>query len=187
MQPPTAAQRVFGTVELLEKILVSIAEEASPADLRALLVSQRLNSTWRGLIKRNVEIQQALCFTKHNNEQSGALHPYWNNMIWPPRNGNRTAGNAIDLTAIVGNKNATGSWRQMLVKPWTKEQFDAKVVLHFRGGRKVRFWLTGNPHVTMGNFLEVLDRKFDAKKAEVKRLTIRRQVGRIQVDGFCVD
>ncbi|USW57904.1 hypothetical protein Slin15195_G112230 [Septoria linicola] len=60
----SAVQRVVGTIELLEQILLCIVEdhEATSGDLRTLLVAQRVNTTWRDLIKRNAIIQFSLFF-----------------------------------------------------------------------------------------------------------------------------
>ncbi|EME84517.1 uncharacterized protein MYCFIDRAFT_195540 [Pseudocercospora fijiensis CIRAD86] len=64
-QPRTAAQRVFGIYELLERILLG-------ADMKTVLLSQRVDKTFQNVINRSTSLQQKL-FLKpcYSNVSSG--------------------------------------------------------------------------------------------------------------------
>lgn len=69
-----AAQEVFGTVELLEQILLALPPER-------ILVTQRVHSTFRDAIASSLRIQQQLCFKAVSLTDGGQEQPWLNDFF----------------------------------------------------------------------------------------------------------
>ncbi|KAF7189536.1 hypothetical protein HII31_09176 [Pseudocercospora fuligena] len=113
--PPerTAAQKVFGTYELLEKILLE-------ADIKTVLLSQRVDKTFQHVIDRSTGLQQKLFF-------KSCPHTEWlANPLFMAKSqqGLRDhefrvvalgADKVFDIPSTFSRKHEDESWRKMLV------------------------------------------------------------------------
>ena len=190
---------MLGTVELLEQILIHIGQtkpfrsvedqQRTSAELRALLVSQRVNTIWRDLVKRNTDIQRTLCLAPPLADSvPESLHMRWNNIIWLPEKGVE----GIDiLDEIFDHKGVPSSRRKMLVAPLGKRLF-LTVTIHRKPHRHA-YGVVYNQAVTMEELLQDLKISyaiFDKKQVKQARLTIRqgksqcRNMGELILDAY---
>lgn len=111
----SAALKVFGTVELLENILILTFEgttfgETRSRDLRWLLCIQRVNHTWKETMTRSPNIQRALWFQQDPDAPPEAAGAHINPICFPNRNKNYIIPNVFCPSTGYGLE----SWRKML-------------------------------------------------------------------------
>lgn len=176
-------------MELLEQILLHtgqtkpfrsvVEQQRTSAELRALLVSQRVNTAWRDLIKRNADIQRRLCLAPPLADSTTkllhikSLHMRWNNIVWIPEKGVE----GIDIQEeIFGRKGVSSSRRQMLVAPRATERVHATVTIH-RSPHRHTFTVRYSKDITMEQLfwnLKERYRRFDGGPVQDARLAIRQ-------------
>ncbi|USW57729.1 hypothetical protein Slin15195_G110480 [Septoria linicola] len=116
-EPPkqSAVLKVFGTVELLENILILTFEgttfaETRSRDLRWLLCAHRVNHTCKETMTRSPRIQRALWFQQDPDAPSEAAGAHINPICFPDRNKNYMIPNFFCPPKGHGHE----SWRKML-------------------------------------------------------------------------
>ncbi|KAK4494889.1 hypothetical protein PRZ48_014245 [Zasmidium cellare] len=143
----SAATRALNTVELLEAILLD-----DGVDMKTLLLSQRVSTTWKNIIKESIKLQEKLWFRrthKKSQKKGYLLNPllfHHHDVVWRFPN-----GTAHELHFS----------RQKTVF--------CKVFGYFSGACEVRFWDNGVlDHLPSGSWQHMVITQHRRKRLDVE-------------------